>query len=178
MENSKNDLLFHQVDELSESAEFTYKKMLSDAYSTLGDHAKEKLKIQPPTVTVQGGKHCVLDNFYGICQNVNRDSEHLMKFILTEFGTTGSINGEGGMVLSGRFKPKAFEKIIRNYIKQFVLCPNCRSANTNITRKDRLNYINCDHCTSSVAIQGIEEGFVAKTKSNKKAMALAAAGGK
>ena len=149
---------------------FTYKYMLTQAYDKLGDHAKQKLKVRPPTVSIQGSKHCVLENFMGICQDINRDSDHIMKFILAELGTTASINAEGGMVVSGRFKQGAFEKLIRNYIKQFVLCPNCRSSNTKVTKRGRLSFIDCSHCTSSVVIREIESGYVAKTKANKKTM--------
>ena len=149
---------------------FTYDNMLHAAYKSLGDHTKERLKTRPPVVSMHGGKHCILDNFSDICQDIKRDSEHLMKFILSEFNSSGSINGEGAMVITGKFRPAAFEKVIRNYILHFVLCPNCRSPNTEIIRKKRLDYINCSHCTSSVAIQGIESGFVAKTKNNKKTL--------
>ena len=49
---------------------------------------------------------------------MHRQPDHVMTFLLTEMGTSGSLDGQQRLVAKGRFAPKNFEGILRRYISK------------------------------------------------------------
>lgn len=42
-----------------------------------------------------------------------------MSFLLSELGTSGSLDGQQRLVVKGRFAPKNFEGILRRYVSKY-----------------------------------------------------------
>lgn len=42
--------------------------------------------------------------------------EHVIQFLFSEMGTTGSVDGAGRLVIKGRFQQKQVENVLRRYI--------------------------------------------------------------
>jgi hypothetical protein len=99
--------------------EYKYEELLDRMYSLLiannpelaGD--RRKFLMKPPQVVREGSKRVVFINFGDICKSMNRSQDHVYSFMLSEMGTTGSIDASSRMVIKGRFPPKAIEQIIR-----------------------------------------------------------------
>jgi len=69
--------------------------------------SKERFVI-PSAKVFYEGKTTVLENFGAIADTLNRDPEHLMKYLLQEMGTAGKIEGQGdlsGKVWRDRHRP-------------------------------------------------------------------------
>ena len=87
-----------------------------------------------------------------------------MCFIFAELGTTGNQDANGQLVLKGKvryfhfivfhandkfqFNAKSMEKVLRQYIKDFVRCKTCMSPETTLNKRDRLYFLKCDKCQS------------------------------
>ena len=95
----------------------------------------------------EGTKKVVLVNFPEICTSMNRpvsllrrlslssgQPEHVLAFMLAELGTSGSLDGSQRVTFKGRFQPKHIESIVRQYLKEYVLCKLCKSPDTKLTR--------------------------------------------
>ena len=52
---------------------------------------------------------------------MHRNSDHVMTFLLAELGTEGSIDGNGRLVIKGRFLPKQIESLLKKYIGMCLL---------------------------------------------------------
>merc|ERR1711879_176816 len=102
---------------------------------------------------------------------MNRMPDHVIQFVLTEFGTEGSIAGDGQLILRGRYLPKHAESLLRKYIKEFVTCEMCKSANTNLSRDSstRLFMVSCKNCGASRTAASIESGYHAVTRADRRA---------
>merc|ERR1719326_1932866 len=102
---------------------------------------------------------------------MNRTSEHVMGFVLAEFGTEGSIDGNGALVLKGRFQPKHAESLLRKYIREYVTCEMCRSPDTTLTRdpSTRLYVVACTKCNAQRTAASIKSGYHAVTRADRKA---------
>merc|ERR1712060_806705 len=74
-----------------------------------------------------GSKKVAWVNFREICSMMNRTEDHVTQFVLAEFGTEGSIAGDGQLILRGRYMPKHAESLLRKYIKEFVTCEMCKA---------------------------------------------------
>ena len=48
---------------------------------------------------------------------LHRHQKHLLDFLLSELGTSGSIDGCNQLIIKGRFQQKQIENVLRRYIK-------------------------------------------------------------
>lgn len=47
---------------------------------------------------------------------MHRQPEHVIQFLFAELGTSGSVDGNGRLVIKGRFQQKQIENVLRRYI--------------------------------------------------------------
>jgi len=137
----------------------------------------KRLKVKPPTVTRVGSRRVAWTNFAEICQGLSRQPDHIMTFVLTELGTTGSLATQGQhLVLKGRYNQKHIENLLRKYISEYVTCTMCRSANTSLIRDNatRLYDIKCQACGASRSVTPINKGFQAVGRGERRAARNAA----
>jgi len=129
-------------------------KAKMDEYVKLLDRALKQLPrikatdsrfVIPPLKVFVEGKTTIFDNFDSICHYINREKEHVMKFLLTELGTAGKISGDR-VIFQGRFSTGAVEHQIQRYMDEFVLCGECKKPDTHITKMDRVWVLKCDAC--------------------------------
>jgi translation initiation factor 2 beta subunit (eIF-2beta)/eIF-5 len=52
---------------------------------------------------------------------MHRQPEHVIQFLFTELGTSGSIDGSQRLVIKGRFQQKQIENVLRRYIGMLEL---------------------------------------------------------
>ena len=55
------------------------------------------------------------------CELMNRPMEHVFEFFRAEFGTEGSITGDGQMILKGRFMPRHIESLLKKLKKNLIV---------------------------------------------------------
>jgi len=105
---------------------------------------KERFQIPVPRIFYEG-KTTVLDNFAAIADALNRDPDHLMKFLLQELGTAGKIEGHRG-VFQGKFTEQAIQNQIAAYVDEYVICSECKLPDTHLIKSDRVLMLKCDAC--------------------------------
>merc|ERR1711959_717195 len=127
--------------------------------------------LKPPQVVRVGSKMVGWVNFQEICDMMKRPTEHVTQFVLAEFGTKGSIAADGKLILTGRYQPKHCESLLRKYIKEFVTCEMCKSANTTLQRASttRLHMVSCVNCNASRTAAAIKSGYHAVTRADRRA---------
>merc|ERR1719230_2124677 len=102
---------------------------------------------------------------------MKRPIDHVTQFVLAEFGTEGSSTPDGQLILKGRYQPKHAESLLRKYIKEFVTCEMCKSANTHLQRdaSTRLTTVTCENCGASRTATSIKSGYHAVTRADRRA---------
>lgn len=124
----------------------SYEDLLKRAYANIteiGDTHK-RLTIPEGKVFVEG-KTTVLENFAEIADILNRDTDHLMKYLLGELGTAGKLES-GRAIFNGKFERTYVNSIIKNYIDEYVICSECGSPDTHIGKDGRVAVLRCDAC--------------------------------
>lgn len=102
---------------------------------------KECLNKNQPTNADADVKHRVLiDN-----------EKHFLTFLAEELAVSYSVNGEGQLLLNGRFKDGNIEKVIRNYLQEYRSCKNCNKMES-FLYKDKMTMLYCNHCNSERSI--------------------------
>ena len=59
-------------------------------------------------------------NFVEICKMMHRQPDHVLGFLLTELGTSGTLDGSNSLILKGRFQQKQMESVLRRYIRELA----------------------------------------------------------
>ncbi len=124
----------------------SYEELLKKAYENIteiGD-ATKRFMVPEGKVFIEG-KTTVLENFAEIADTLNRDPDHLMKYLLGELGTAGKIDS-GRAVFNGKFEKTYVNSIIKNYVAEYVMCSECGSPDTHLRKDGRVAVLRCDAC--------------------------------
>jgi translation initiation factor 2 subunit 2 len=105
---------------------------------------KERFAIPSPKIFYEG-KTTVLENFNAIADTLNREPDHLMKYLLQELGTAGKIEGHRG-VFQGKFNEQSIMRQIDAYFDEYVVCSECKLPDTHLIKSDRVLMLKCDAC--------------------------------
>jgi len=124
--------------------------------------------MKPPQVIREGTTKTNFANFQDICNTMNRTSEHVQSFLLAETGSTASIDGNGCLIIKGKFQVKGIESLLKKYLQEYVICSHCGSLETTLTRNSttRLHSLHCSNCTATRTVTQINKGYT--TIANKK----------
>jgi len=158
----------------SEDRSMTYDEMLDRIFGMLNPDisSKKAFKMKPPVVVREGTKRVVLINFQEIVVSMNRVPDHLLSFMLAELGTSGSTDPQGRVTFkyAGRQAQKHMESVIKQYVKEYVLCKLCKSSDTKLNKDSatRLYFMTCGACSASRSVNPIKSGFQAQIGKRKK----------
>jgi translation initiation factor 2 subunit 2 len=153
---------------------YAYSELLGLVYEnrnkknpSLSTERAKKIVMKPPQVMKEGAKKTNFANFKDICSTMNRSQEHFLSYLLVELGTTGSIDGNGCLILKGKFLGKDIESLLRRYMQDYVVCEMCGSLETSLTRNPttRLHSLYCNHCKADRTVSAIKQGY--QTVANK-----------
>ncbi|KMT17413.1 hypothetical protein BVRB_2g038680 [Beta vulgaris subsp. vulgaris] len=148
--------------------DYVYEELLGRVFNVLRENNPElagdrrRTVMRPPQVMREGTKKTVFANFTDLCKMMHRQPEHVMSFLLSELGTSGSLDGQQRLVVKGRFAPKNFEGILRRYVNEYVICNGCKSSDTILSKENRLFFLRCEQCGSARSVAPVKLGFVAR----------------
>jgi len=153
-----------------DNREYTYDELLARVFDIMRaknpnmvEGGKRKFVMKPPQVVRVGTKRTSFVNFAEICKILHRQSKHLLAFLLAELGTSGTVDGTNQLIIKGRFQQKHIENVLRRYIREYVTCHTCRSADTILHKEGRLFFLQCETCGARCSVQAIKSGFQAQT---------------
>lgn len=150
--------------------DYTYEELLGRVFDIMRDKnpemvsgEKKRFVMKPPQVMRAGARKTSFSNFSEICKALHRMPKHLLAYLLSELGTSGSIDGSNQLIIKGRFQQKQIEHVLRRYIKEYVTCHTCRSPDTILQKDTRLYFLQCETCGSRCSVASIKSGFQAVT---------------
>ncbi len=150
---------------------YDYEELLDRAIAKLPDiETTDARFVIPEPRTFSEGKATILDNFGNIADILNRDPDHLMKYLTRELGTAGKIEGSRA-VFQGRFTRTQLADNIQAYVDEYVMCSECGRPDTQLVRVDRVLILKCSACgahrpvkkrkiTQTEVREAIEEGGI------------------
>jgi len=132
-----------------------YAKMLDEAYSKLPSSVfkRKRFEVPRPNITISGSR-TIFHNFGEICDILNRDPNHVLKFLSKEMATAAAMEG-GRVIFQGRFETETLERLIRRYVEQYVTCPVCRRPDTKIIKEKRLYFLECEACGARSSLRPV-----------------------
>jgi len=130
-----------------------YEKLLDEAYEKVKPITsnEERFEIPKAEGLIEGNK-TIITNFSQICSHLRRKCEHLAKFLQRELASPGKIEGERLILIKKVPSLKINEKI-KDYIKEFVLCRECKKPDTELIKKDEFMFLHCLACGAKHSVR-------------------------
>lgn len=129
-----------------------YKQLLDKLYSEIKPiKASERFELPQVKGYVEGNKTILL-NFAQICLTLRRDKKHVAKFLMRELATPGVLEKER-LTLIRKLSSAAINDKIAEYVKEFVICPECKKPDTELRKEGRFLFLHCMACGAKHSVR-------------------------
>lgn len=135
---------------------FSYKELLERAYMNLPEKIKRESRFEIPKIFSQiQGNRTIIKNFIKLSRDINRDSRHLLKFMLRELATTGK-EERNSIICIGKFSNELLQNKFDKYVQEFVLCSQCNRPDTILVKERGLTFKKCEACGAKSSVRNLK----------------------
>lgn len=135
---------------------YEYEWLLERVYQSLPKERLERKRFEIPVAkTVIEGNKTIIVNFRSIADTLGRDAKMIMKYLLKELATSGTFDGQR-LLLKGVFSSIKINEKIREFAREYVICPECGCPDTIIIKEDRISFLRCTACGAKRPIKPIK----------------------
>jgi len=132
-----------------------YENWLERAYQRISKkESRERFEVPKVNSWIQGNK-TILTNLKQISSYLNRDVNHLLKYLLKELATAGEFDGNK-VTFVGKFNESILNQKIEKYVEEFVRCKECKSPDTKLLKEDRMQFLQCLACGAKYPVRRIK----------------------
>lgn len=124
----------------------TYNNLLEKAYKEIKPISSSGERFEIPKIEghLEGNK-TILTNIPQITSYIRRNQDHLTKFLLKELATSGSMKNNI-LILQRKINSIKINEKIQEYIKEFVLCKECKKPDTELIKEKGFAFLRCLAC--------------------------------
>jgi translation initiation factor 2 subunit 2 len=132
---------------------YNYDELLKRACSQMPEVSLKRERLELPNLLISTvGMRTVISNFKEIASVLDRDPQHVLKFLTREMATAATYH-DGRAIFQGRFRHDSFERLLQRYVESFVTCPVCKRPDTKIVKEKRLSFLLCNACGARSSIK-------------------------
>ncbi|HTY74481.1 MAG TPA: translation initiation factor IF-2 subunit beta [Candidatus Nanoarchaeia archaeon] len=132
---------------------YDYDELLKRARGQVPEVTIKKERLELPRLYVtMVGMRTTIGNFKEISDTLDRDPQHILKFLTREMATAATYH-DGRAIFQGKFPRDTFERLLQRYMEGFVTCPVCKRPDTKIVKEKRLSFTVCNACGAKSSIK-------------------------
>ena len=132
-----------------------YEKLLERARSQLPREILGHKRFELPRVKSGNiGMRTYVVNFKEIADAMNRDPQHLLRYMSREMATAGTMD-QARAIFQGKFRSDALDRLVQRYVEEFVTCPVCKGPDTKIVKEKRFSFLQCEACGAKSSVRTI-----------------------
>jgi translation initiation factor 2 subunit 2 len=133
--------------------DYNYDELLKRAQNQVPEVTLKKERLELPRLIISMvGMRTTIANFKEVAETLNRDPQHILKFLTREMATAATYH-DGRAIFQGKFPRDTFERLLQRYMEGFVICPVCKRPDTNIVKEKRLSFIVCNACGARSSVK-------------------------
>ncbi|NLE04444.1 MAG: translation initiation factor IF-2 subunit beta [Crenarchaeota archaeon] len=132
---------------------YEYDELLKRAREQVPEGAIKKERLELPRIFASMiGMRTTISNFKEISDALDRDPQHILKFLTREMATAATYH-DNRAIFQGKFPRDTFERLIERYMEGFVICPVCKRPDTKVVKEKRLSFLVCNACGAKSSIK-------------------------
>jgi translation initiation factor 2 subunit 2 len=132
---------------------YDYETLLNKARSQIPEVTSKRERLEVPRLHHSViGMRTIIHNFKEVADALDRDPQHLLKFLSGEMATAATMQ-ESRAIFQGKFNTDTFGRLIQRYVESFVACPICKRPDTKIVKEKRLSFLVCQACGAKSSIK-------------------------
>jgi translation initiation factor 2 subunit 2 len=130
----------------TKSRKMSYEELLKKARQELPESVfiKERFEIPKVKGFIQGNNTIVV-NFVQIAKTLEREPEHLLKFVLKEIAAPGKLDGQR-LIIGSKISASLINQKVKLYANTYVLCPECGKPDTKLIKEKTVSSLKCAAC--------------------------------
>lgn len=132
---------------------YDYVELLKRARSKFPEVVLKSERLEIPRLHyARIGMRTVIYNFKEVADALDRDPQHLLKFLTGEMATAATVQGSR-IIFQGKFSEDTFGRLIQRYLESYVVCPVCKRPDTKLIKEKRLSFLVCQACGAKSSIK-------------------------
>jgi translation initiation factor 2 subunit 2 len=130
-----------------------YLALLKKARSTLPENVgnKDRWALPRPEI-IPEGRMTLLRNFKEMLTATRREQDHMAKFLLSQIGTAGGVDGDR-LVFTGKVSESKMRAVLDDYVETYVRCVECGAPDTHLEKDGRVTILRCEACGAHTPIK-------------------------
>jgi len=130
-----------------------YEELLEAAHKDLKPitHNGERFEIPIIEGHLEGTK-TILNNIPQIASCLRREEDHFLRYLLKALATPGSVKNNR-VILHRKITSQVINEKIKDYIKEFVLCRECKKPDTELIKDKGFSFIHCLACGAKHSVR-------------------------
>ena len=134
---------------------YDYNELLARARSKIPEVAVKQERLELPRLRMSViGMRTIVHNFKEVADALNRDPQHIVKFLTGEMATATTIQEERA-IFQGKFNSDTLTTLLRRYMERFIVCPVCKRPDTRIVKEKRLSFLVCSACGAKSSVKNL-----------------------
>ncbi len=126
------------------------KKVLKEKKAGRGE------RFVPPEADVgQSGQKTVI-NAEKFASYINRPIKHIARYMMHELTAPGQVDEKGNITIGGRFSRRVVQEKLNAYIKEYVICKQCASPDTQMNKIEENFIVKCLACGAEYPVGKIK----------------------
>ncbi|MCL5009848.1 MAG: translation initiation factor IF-2 subunit beta [Candidatus Parvarchaeota archaeon] len=113
-------------------------------------------RFNPPQVDISISGQKTVINADTFSKYINRPLTHIAKYLMHELTTSGQIDANGKIIMGGKFSRHLVQEKLNSYIKEYVICRQCGSPDTQIKKVENNFVITCLGCGAEYPVGKIK----------------------
>lgn len=132
---------------------YSYEELLKRARFQLPETASKQERLEIPRLHYSVvGMRTIIHNFKEIAEVLNRNPQHILKFLTGELATA-AVMQESRVIFQGKFPRETIERLLQRYMETFIICPVCKRPDTKIVKEKRLSFLVCAACGAKSSVK-------------------------
>jgi len=137
----------------NQKMKYDYDDLLKRARSQIPEVVSKRERLELPRLHYWViGMRTIVSNFREIADALNRNPQHLLKFLTREMATAATMQ-ESRVIFKGKFSQETLGRLLQRYMESFVVCPVCKRPDTKIVKEKRLSFLICEACGAKSSLQ-------------------------
>ncbi len=122
-----------------------YEELLQTAYESIKPCEEcGRFDLKKVAGDIEGNK-TIISNFGQIVACLRRSQDHVLKFLLKELATSGSVENDR-LILTRKISSNLINEKIQKYANTYVICPACKKPDTELVDENGQKFIRCMAC--------------------------------